>query len=64
MKVIIDYDRCTGEGHCAEICPEVFEYDDVQLEVHVAVEEVPEELEDHVRQAAEECPTGAISIED
>ena len=28
MKVKIDYDLCMGDGHCSEVCPEVFAYDD------------------------------------
>ncbi len=63
MKVKIDYDRCMGDGHCSEVCPEVFDYDDVQTEVHVTSDEVPKELEDKVRKAFEECDTEAIIIE-
>lgn len=28
MKVWIDQDLCTGDGLCAEICPEIFEMHD------------------------------------
>ena len=28
MKVWIDQDACTGDGLCAEICPDVFEMHD------------------------------------
>ena len=28
MKVWIDQDRCTGDGICAEICPDIFEMHD------------------------------------
>ena len=64
MKVRIDYDLCMGDGHCCEVCPEVFEYDDVQTEVHILMEDIPPEHEDAVRRAAEECDTGAVIIEE
>jgi ferredoxin len=28
IKVWIDQDLCTGDGLCAEICPDIFEMDD------------------------------------
>ncbi len=62
MKVHIDAEVCTGCGLCADTCPEVFELgDDV---AQVMVEEVPPEMEDCVRQAAEDCPVEAITIEE
>ena len=64
MKVKIDYDLCMGDGHCSEICPEVFEYDDEQTEARVIVDEVPEHLEDSVRRAIKECDTDAIIVEE
>ena len=62
MKVRVDEDSCVGDGTCAEVCPEVFEMrDDVAV---VKVEEVPEELQESCREAADSCPVEAISIED
>ena len=62
MKVRVDPDLCTGCGPCQEICPEVFEIrDDVSA---VLVKEVPPELADAVREAADSCPPGAIIIEE
>jgi ferredoxin len=62
MKVKIDYDLCTDDGHCSELCPEIFHFDDHHNKIIVVENEVPEELEDLVRQAADECDTGAILI--
>jgi len=64
MKVTIDYDLCMGDGHCSELCPEVFVYDDDKTEAHVCVDIVPSELHEKVRKAAAECDPGAITIEE
>ena len=60
MKVRID-DNCTACGLCVESCPDVFEMGDDAAQAKMS--EVPEELEDAVRQAAEECPVEAIIVE-
>jgi len=62
MKVRIDKDLCSGDEICVEICPEVF-----QMEDDVAVcktEDVPEDMQASCREAADECPSEAIIIED
>lgn len=61
MKVTVT-DDCVACEKCCNICPEVFEMGSEFAEVQV--EEVPEELEDKVREAADECPTSAIVIEE
>ena len=61
MKVTIE-DTCTACGLCAETCPEVFEMGDDIAEV--LVEEVSDEYEEAVQQAADECPTEAIIVQD
>ena len=61
MKVKVDAELCSGCGPCEEICPEVFEIvDDV---ARVKGDCVPSEVEDTCREAMENCPTEAISIE-
>jgi ferredoxin len=62
MKVTIDPELCTGCGPCADICPEVFELDDDGIAV-AKVSEVPPEHQDSCREAAEQCPSEAIHIE-
>ncbi len=64
MKVKIDYDLCMGDRNCNKLCPEVFDYDTDQLQAKVIVDEVPEQYQDLVRQAAEECAPGAIIVEE
>ncbi len=63
MKVKVDHELCSGDAICAEICPEVFQMNDDDL-AEVIVDEVPEDLEDDVREAVESCPEGCISIEE
>jgi ferredoxin len=62
MKVKIDYDLCTDDGHCCELCPEVFQFDDDHNKLIVVEDEISVENEDLVRQAADDCDTGAILI--
>ena len=62
MRVRVDEDACVGDGTCVEVCPEIFE---MRGDVAIAkMEEVPDELEDGCREAAESCPVEAILIED
>ncbi len=62
MRVRVDEDACVGDGTCVEVCPEIFE---MRGDVAVAkMGEVPDELEDSCREAAESCPVEAILIED
>ena len=62
MKAKVDADACTGCGLCEETCPEVFELSDDVAKVKVDV--VPPEAQDSCREAAQDCPVEAISIEE
>ena len=77
MKVWIDQDLCTGDGVCEELCPSVFTlkdngltyvkqgetiFDDPGGEAQMAL--VPADLEDSVREAADECPGECIFLVD
>ena len=64
MKVTVDEDLCTACGLCVDTCPEVFELGDDDDVAQVKVDVVPEEFEELCEQAAEECPSEAIIIED
>lgn len=62
MNVIVDYDSCASTGSCMQVCPEVFEVrSDGYL--YVLQEQPPAELHDKVREAADLCPTAAITLE-
>lgn len=63
MKVVVDFDMCASTGSCMQIAPEVFEVrSDGYL--YILQEEPAADLEEKTREAADLCPTGAISIED
>ncbi|WP_327116715.1 ferredoxin [Nocardia sp. NBC_01730] len=61
MKATVDSDSCRGHGVCLTLCPEVFELTDDGY-AEVIVSDVPAELEDAVRSAADGCPERAITI--
>ncbi len=63
MKAIIDPDLCTGCEACVGLCPAVFGMGDEDIAV-VLVDPVPADAGDDCREAAEACPTEAISIEE
>ena len=61
MKVSIDADLCTGCGACSDDVPDVFVMGDEIAEVKQ--ENIPEDLEDAVQEAADGCPAEAIIVE-
>ncbi len=62
MKVKVDPDLCNGDEICIQMCPEVFEMEGDKAVV--LMDEVPENLQDSVREAADSCPSEAIIIEE
>lgn len=62
MKIIVDRQRCDGNGVCMGIAPEVFDVDD-DLYLHVA-ENIPDdpELRARVRQSITSCPILALKL--
>ena len=62
MKAKVDEELCSGCELCVETCPEVFEMGDDFAEV--IVDKVPEDAQEACRQAAEDCPSEAIIIEE
>jgi len=61
MRVKVNPQMCSGTGLCEQACPEVFELKEgISI---VKVNEVPPSVEQSCIEAAEGCPTEAISIE-
>jgi ferredoxin len=63
VKVSVDFDLCASTGSCMQVCPDVFEVrSDGYL--YVLQEEPGPELAAKVNDAADLCPTGAITIQE
>jgi len=61
LRVIADRSACCGYGVCAEICPEIYQVDDIGI-VSLLTEIVPEGLEVKAREAASACPQNALRV--
>lgn len=74
MKVRIDREECIACGACSLDCPEVFEEGEAdgtsqiveayRVDGDLGLGEVPDELGDCVRRAAEGCPVEIIHVEE
>lgn len=62
MKAKVDQDLCIGCTLCAQTSPEVFRMEEDKAIAYIAT--VPKEVESRCKQAAAECPTTAITIEE
>ena len=62
MKAYVDKDDCIGCGLCPEICPEIFQMGDDGKAV-ASKDEVPEILLTGAKEAEEQCPVSAITVE-
>lgn len=63
MKAIVNKETCEGCGVCVDVCPHVFEMDD-NNQAYAKIAPIPTELEGECRDAADQCPTEAIEIEE
>ena len=62
IKVVVDLDLCQNHGQCVFAAPQVFELDE-EGELVVLQDEVGEDLRANVEEAADVCPTQAITVE-
>jgi ferredoxin len=61
MKVKVNPELCCGTGLCENTCPEVFE---LKKGIStIKVDNIPAEAQYRCKQAAQGCPTKAISVE-
>jgi ferredoxin len=63
VRAVVDGEKCQGCGVCVELCPDVFEMGDDDM-AKAIVDVVPAEAEDDCRDAADQCPEEAITIEE
>lgn len=61
MKPVVDASLCIGCGSCETECPEAFRLEDDGIS-HVIVDDAGPDLYGCIRDAADACPTEAISI--
>lgn len=62
MKVKVDKGTCIGCGVCVNSCPEVFELEgDI---AKVKVDTIPDEAVESAKEAEQNCPVDAITIEE
>ena len=63
MRVVVDRDRCEGNGVCVKIAPEIFivgEDDRVRL----LIQRPPETLRERLEAAVRRCPRQALGLSD
>lgn len=63
MRISIDAELCHGHGRCYELAPGLIT-DDERSRGYVPTPEVPAELEDEARAAANACPERAVIVTD
>ncbi|MEW6747506.1 MAG: ferredoxin [Planctomycetota bacterium] len=61
LKITIDRDACIGDGACCEEAPATFELDGDEIAV---VKSDSKDSRETIIDAAKNCPTDAIIIED
>ena len=64
MRIKYDREACQGHNRCYLLAPEVFDVDDEGYAVLRIEGDVPAELEEKARLAADNCPEYAITVED
>ncbi len=62
MKAVIDRNGCIGCGLCVDLCPEVFAMDSDGLAKVIG--EVTDANKGQAKEAAHDCPSDVITIED
>jgi ferredoxin len=63
VKISYDRSACQGHNRCYLLAPELFDVDDEGYAILRIDGDVPTELEDKARLAADNCPEYAITVE-
>jgi len=62
MKAAVDRETCIGCGNCEAVCPDVFMLD-ADGKSTVIVEVIPQEFAACAKEAEEQCPVSAITVD-
>ncbi len=62
MRIQVDSEKCEGHNRCYSIVAELFDVDDYGYATAAGDGQVPSELEEKARLAADNCPEYAITI--
>ena len=62
MKAYVNQKACIRCGLCPTLCPEVFSLDEQGSPAQAITEEVPEGCMAAAQEAADSCPTSAITV--
>ena len=62
MKVLVDYDKCTGLGICESLAPDFFEVND-EGDLVLLKEDVCDDDLGAIEEAVAGCPTEALRIQ-
>ena len=62
MKIVVDWNKCTGLGICESLAPDVFEVNDAG-ELELKLEVIADDRLSEVEEAVAGCPTEALRIE-
>ena len=63
MRVRVDLSKCVGHGRCYVLGPDVFSEDE-RGHCLLLAEKVPSELAHQAKLGEENCPEGAIAVDD
>ena len=61
MKVVVDYDKCTGLGMCESLSPDHFEVND-EGDLVLLKDDVSGDERQEVEEAVAACPTEALRL--
>ncbi len=64
MKINYDRSACQGHNRCYMLAPELFDTDDEGYSILLVNGEIPAEMQDKARLAADNCPEFAITLEE
>lgn len=63
MRTIVSKDLCIGCALCPSLSPDLYEMDDDDKAIVIQSGELSEQEAIEANEAADSCPTGAITVE-